>query len=193
MIVLIDNYDSFTFNLYQYISEFSEVKVFRNDELEVKELESLKPKGIVISPGPGKPQDAGNSIEIINTFKGEIPILGICLGHQAIAVAFGGKIKEADNIIHGKKSSIRIKKDCIFNGVNRKFEAMRYHSLVVEKESISDELEIIGKSLDDDEIMAIKHKEFKIYGLQFHPESIYTEQGKRIIKNFVTGVCGIYD
>ncbi|MDY6228460.1 MULTISPECIES: anthranilate synthase component II [unclassified Clostridium] len=193
MIALIDNYDSFTFNLYQYLSEFSEVKVFRNDELGVKELEELNPSGIVISPGPGKAENAGNSVEIIKAFKDKTPILGICLGHQAIAIAFGGVVKEAMNIVHGKRSKIKIKKDSIFNGVNRKFEAMRYHSLIIEKESIPEELEIIAKSLDDDEIMAIKHKELKVYGLQFHPESIYTDQGKRIIKNFVLEVCGIYD
>ena len=193
MIALIDNYDSFTFNLYQYLSEFSEVKVFRNDELGVKELEELNPSGIVISPGPGKAENAGNSVEIIKAFKDKTPILGICLGHQAIAIAFGGVVKEAMNIVHGNRSKIKIKKDSIFNGVNRKFEAMRYHSLIIEKESIPEELEIIAKSLDDDEIMAIKHKELKVYGLQFHPESIYTDQGKRIIKNFVLEVCGIYD
>lgn len=193
MIVLIDNYDSFTFNLYQYLSEFSEIRIFRNDELSVKELEELNPSGIVISPGPGKAENAGNSVEIIKAFKEKTPILGICLGHQAIAIAFGGVVKEAENIVHGKRSKIRIKKNSIFNGVSRKFEAMRYHSLVIEKESIPEELEIIAKSLDDNEIMAIKHKEFKIYGLQFHPESIYTEEGKRIIKNFVLEVCGIYD
>lgn len=193
MIALIDNYDSFTFNLYQYLSEFSKVKVFRNDEITVEELISLKPEGIVISPGPGRPRDAGISVDLIKGLEGEIPILGICLGHQAIAEAYGGKIIRAKNILHGKKSNIRVKKDCIFDGVSRRLAVMRYHSLIVDKETLPEEFEIIGKSLDDDEIMAIKHKDYKIYGLQFHPESIYTDQGKRIIRNFIVEVCDIYD
>lgn len=193
MIALIDNYDSFTFNLYQYLSEFSKVNVFRNDEITVEKLRNLKPEGIVISPGPGRPEDAGISVELIKSLEGEIAILGICLGHQAIAKAYGGEIVRANNILHGKKSNIRVKKDCIFDGVSRRLDVMRYHSLIVDKKTLPEELEVIGKSLDDDEIMAIKHKDYKIYGLQFHPESIYTDQGKRIIRNFIVEVCNVYD
>lgn len=193
MIVLIDNYDSFTFNLYQYLSEFSEVRVCRNNEITIKELTTLNPKGIVISPGPGRPENAGISVKIINELGNKIPILGVCLGHQAIGLAFGGSIKEAKNIMHGKKSNIRVKKDILFSGIKRKLEVMRYHSLIIEKETLPKEIEVIASSLDDEEIMAIKHKEFNIYGLQFHPESIYTEEGKNIVRNFVMEVCKVYD
>lgn len=193
MIVLIDNYDSFTFNLYQYLSEFSEVIVCRNNEITIEELMNLKPKGIVVSPGPGRPENAGISVDVIKELGNKIPILGVCLGHQAIGLAFGGNIKEAKNIMHGKKSNIRVKKDILFSGIKRKFEVMRYHSLIIEKETLPKEIEVIASSLDDEEIMAIKHKEFNIYGLQFHPESIYTEEGKTIVRNFVMEVCKIYD
>lgn len=193
MIVLIDNYDSFTFNLYQYLSEFSEVRVCRNNEITIEELITLNPKGIVISPGPGRPENAGISVKIINELGNKIPILGVCLGHQAIGLAFGGSIKEAQNIMHGKKSNIRVKKDILFSGIKRKLEVMRYHSLIIEKETLPKEIEVIASSLDDEEIMAIKHKEFNIYGLQFHPESIYTEEGKNIVRNFVMEVCKVYD
>ena len=193
MIVLIDNYDSFTFNLYQYLSEFSEVIVCRNNEITIEELMNLKPKGIVVSPGPGRPENAGISVDVIKELGNKIPILGVCLGHQAIGLAFGGNIKEAKNIMHGNKSNIRVKKDILFSGIKRKFEVMRYHSLIIEKETLPKEIEVIASSLDDEEIMAIKHKEFNIYGLQFHPESIYTEEGKTIVRNFVMEVCKIYD
>lgn len=193
MIILIDNYDSFTFNLYQYLSEFSEVKVCRNNEVTIDELVNLNPEGIVISPGPGRPENAGISVNIIKELGDKIPILGVCLGHQAIGLAFGGNIKEAKNIMHGKKSNIRVKKDILFNGIKRKLEVMRYHSLIIEKDTLPKEIEVIANSLDDEEIMAIKHKEFSIYGLQFHPESIYTEEGKTIIRNFVMEVCKVYD
>lgn len=193
MIVLIDNYDSFTFNLYQYLSEFSEVIVCRNNEITIEKLMNLKPKGIVVSPGPGRPENAGISVDLIRELGNKIPILGVCLGHQAIGLAFGGNIKEAKNIMHGKKSNIRVKKDILFSGIKRKFEVMRYHSLIIEKETLPKEIEVIASSLDDEEIMAIKHKEFNIYGLQFHPESIYTEEGKAIVRNFVMEVCRIYD
>lgn len=193
MIVLIDNYDSFTFNLYQYLSEFSEVIVYRNDEITIEKLMNLKPKGIVVSPGPGRPENAGISVDLIRELGNKIPILGVCLGHQAIGLAFGGNIKEAKNIMHGKKSNIRVKKDILFSGIKRKFEVMRYHSLIIEKETLPKEIEVIASSLEDEEIMAIKHKEFNIYGLQFHPESIYTEEGKTIVRNFVMEVCRIYD
>ncbi|MBD7913234.1 MULTISPECIES: aminodeoxychorismate/anthranilate synthase component II [Clostridium] len=189
MIVLIDNYDSFTFNLYQYLSEFTEVKVFRNDEITIEEIKNLKPEGIVISPGPGRPEDAGISIEVIKNLGVEIPVLGICLGHQAIASAFGGGVVRAKKIFHGKSSKIQIRGNDIFEGISRKLEVMRYHSLVVEKESLPEEIEVIGETVDDEVIMAIKHKKLPIYGLQFHPESIFTPKGKRMLKNFVEGIC----
>ena len=192
MIVLIDNYDSFTFNLYQYLGELTEVKVFRNDEIDVEDLAKLNPKGIVISPGPGRPEDAGNTLNIIKTLGSEIPILGICLGEQAIAMAYGGKVVKAKNIIHGKSSKIKVKGNEIFEGISRRFDAMRYHSLVVERESLPECLEIIGESIDDNEIMAIRHKEHQVYGVQFHPESIYTPKGNRVIQNFVDVICNVY-
>lgn len=189
MIALIDNYDSFTYNLYQYIGEFDEVKIFRNDEITVEELKKLKPNGIVISPGPGRPEDSGESINIIKSFGDDIPVLGICLGHQAIAVAFGGNVVRANEIFHGKSSVIQVKGNDIFEGVSRKIEVMRYHSLVVERSSLPKELEVIGETVEDHVIMALKHKTKKIYGLQFHPESVFTPKGKRMIRNFVEGIC----
>lgn len=189
MIVLIDNYDSFTYNLYQYLGEFVEVKIFRNDEITVDELKALKPDGIVISPGPGRPEDAGISIEVIKNFGDDIPVLGICLGHQAIAAAFGGKVIRASQIFHGKSSEIQVKGNDIFEGISRKLEVMRYHSLVVDRSSLPKELEIIADTVNDNVIMAIKHKTKKIYGLQFHPESVFTPKGKRMIQNFVEGIC----
>ena len=189
MIILIDNYDSFTFNLYQYISEFAEVKVFRNDEITVEELEKLNPSGIVISPGPGVPKDAGISIEVIQKLGGKIPILGICLGHQSIAEAYGGKVVRAREIFHGKTSRVRVNGKDIFEGIPRKIDVMRYHSLIVENSSLPDCLEIRAVTVDNNDIMAIKHKDYDVYGLQFHPESIYTPKGKHMISNFVIGIC----
>lgn len=189
MIVLIDNYDSFTFNLYQYIGEFTDVKIFRNDEITIKELRELKPEGIVISPGPGRPEDAGISIDVIRSFGDDIPVLGICLGHQAIAAAFGGKVIGAKEIFHGKSSNIQVRGNDIFEGISRKLEVMRYHSLVVDRGTLPKELDIIAETTEDKVIMAIKHKTKKIYGLQFHPESVFTPKGKRMIKNFVEGIC----
>lgn len=189
MIALIDNYDSFTYNLYQYISEFTKVEVYRNDEITVEELRKKNPKGIVISPGPGKPIDAGISIDLIRELGCDTPILGICLGHQAIAEAYGGKVCSASEIVHGKKSKISLRGNDIFEGLARKIEVMRYHSLMVERESFPVELEVLAETIDDNLIMAIKHKKYRVYGLQFHPESIYTVKGKRIIENFVEGIC----
>lgn len=189
MIALIDNYDSFTFNLYQYLGEFTEVRVFRNDEITIDELRKLNPSGIVISPGSGIPENAGISIEVIRNFGDDIPVLGICLGHQSIAVAFGGKVIKANEVYHGKVSEISVKGNDIFEGISRKIEVMRYHSLVVEGKSLPKELEIIASTTKDNVIMALRHKEKKIYGIQFHPESVFTPKGKRIIRNFVEGIC----
>ena len=189
MIVLIDNYDSFTFNLYQYLGEFTEVKIFRNDEITIEELRALKPKGIVISPGPGRPEDAGISMQIATSFGEDIPVLGICLGHQAIAAAYGGNVIRAKEIFHGKSSNVTVKGSDILEGISRKLDVMRYHSLVVDRSTFPKELEIIAETTEDHVIMAIKHKTKKIYGLQFHPESVFTPKGKRMIKNFVEGIC----
>lgn len=192
MIVLIDNYDSFTFNLYQYLGEFAEVKVIRNDEITIEELKKLKPSGIVISPGPGRPEDAGISIDVAKNFGDDIPVLGICLGHQSIAVAYGGKVVRAKEIYHGKSSQVIVKGNDIFEGVARKIDVMRYHSLIVERCSLPKELEVIAETTDKHIIMAIKHKTKKIYGIQFHPESVFTPKGKRILRNFVEGICNEY-
>ena len=189
MIILIDNYDSFTYNLYQYIGEFAEVLVFRNDEITVEDIRKMKPDGIVISPGPGRPEDSGISIDVIKSFGEDIPVLGICLGHQAIAVAFGGKVVLAEEIFHGKSSTIQVKGNDIFEGIGRKVEVMRYHSLIVERSSMPKELEITAETVDNHIIMGIKHKVKKIYGMQFHPESVFTIKGKRMIRNFVEGIC----
>ncbi len=189
MILLIDNYDSFTYNLYQYIGEFADVKVVRNDAVTIDEIIELNPKGIVISPGPGTPDDAGISIDVIKKLGGKYPILGICLGHQSIAQAYGGKVVRAEQIYHGKTSKIAIKGKSIFEGIPRKIDVMRYHSLIVENKSLPDCLDVIGSTVEDNIIMALMHKEYEVYGLQFHPESIYTPKGKHIISNFVINIC----
>lgn len=185
MILLIDNYDSFTYNIYQTACEFDDVLVYRNDKVTVKDIEMLKPSHIIISPGPGVPKDAGISIETIKHFKGVIPILGICLGHQCIAEAFNGKVVRAKEIFHGKTSKIYIKeKKDIFQGIDSPFEATRYHSLIVSNEMFPKELKITA-STQDGEIMALRHISYQIYGVQFHPESILTTVGPRLIENFI--------
>lgn len=188
MIVLIDNYDSFTFNLYQILASLKEVKVFRNDKVTLEEIKAINPEGIVISPGPGRPENAGILLDVVKEFKGKCPILGVCLGHQGIALAFGGNVVSAKEIVHGKRSKVNFKPCKIFDGLNQSEDVMRYHSLIVEKESLPNEIEVVA-STEDDEIMAIKHKDYDIYGVQFHPESIYTTCGEKIIENFIEGVC----
>ena len=189
MILIIDNYDSFTYNLYQYVGEiYKNVKVLRNDKFTIKELKNLPLKGIIISPGPGRPENAGLSIEVIKAFEGKIPIMGICLGHQAIGQAYGGKVISAPEIKHGKTSIINHNGKGLFKGLNDNLKVMRYHSLIVEKSTLPDDLEITAITKDG-LIMAMKHKRYQIYGLQFHPESIFTEAGKMIIKNFVEVIC----
>ena len=185
MILLIDNYDSFSYNLYQLIGKIdSDIKIIRNDELSVEEIIDLKPKAIVISPGPGKPEDAGISVGLIKAVK-DIPILGICLGHQAICVAFGAKVSYAKKLMHGKQSYIYLdNKAPIFNKLCTKLKVARYHSLCAVEGTIPDCLEVIGSS-EEAEIMAVRHREYPIYGLQFHPESILTQQGEDMIKNFL--------
>lgn len=186
MILMIDNYDSFTYNLVQYLGELGqEVKVFRNDALTVRDIKKLNPAKIVISPGPGRPEDAGISCEVIKEFCGKIPILGVCLGHQAIGYVFGGKIVGAKKLMHGKTSKIYHNKKDIFKGIPNPFLATRYHSLLVERKSLPDCLEIIAQTKDD-EIMGLKHKEYPLWGVQFHPESILTKSGKQILDNFIS-------
>ena len=186
MIILIDNYDSFTFNLYQYLGELGkEVKVYRNDEITVEKISSKSPEAIVLSPGPGRPQDAGICIEVVNHFKGKVPLLGVCLGHQSIAEAFGAKIIHAPSIFHGKPSLIHHNQNGIFASLNNPLTVGRYHSLVIDKESLPNCFSIIAET-EDKIIMAIQHNDLPITGIQFHPESILTEQGREIMKNFLT-------
>ena len=189
MILLIDNYDSFTFNLYQYLGEIAQVKVVRNDEITIDEIRKINPKGIVISPGPKTPKEAGISVEVVKKLGEEFPILGICLGHQSIGEAFGGKVVRAKEIFHGKTSQVLVKESDIFKGLEKEIKVMRYHSLIVEKESLPEELEIIAETKEDKVIMALKHKDKDIYGIQFHPESIFTPDGKKIIDNFIEVIC----
>ena len=185
MIILIDNYDSFTFNIFHYVSEFDEdIKIYRNDKITVKEIIDLNPKAIILSPGPGTPDKAGICIQLVKESYKKIPILGICLGHQAIGEAFSSKIVIAPKIMHGKLSIINHNNHRIFNNIDRKFLATRYHSLIIENNSLSTELETIA-STEDKLIMAIKHNKYKTYGFQFHPESIGTDVGKKLFNNFL--------
>jgi anthranilate synthase/aminodeoxychorismate synthase-like glutamine amidotransferase len=185
MIVLIDNYDSFTYNLVQYFGEFEpDIRVFRNDTISVEGVAELKPSHIVISPGPCTPNEAGISVELIEKLSGKAPILGVCLGHQSIGQAFGGDIVRADTIMHGKVSAIHHKGTGIFAGVPSPFTATRYHSLVIKRATCPDVLDITAET-EAGEIMAVAHKELPVHGVQFHPESILTEHGKTLIKNFV--------
>ncbi|AMM40888.1 anthranilate synthase subunit II [Candidatus Desulfofervidus auxilii] len=185
MLVIIDNYDSFTYNLAQYFQILGvEVRVFRNDQLKVEEIQHFHPDYLVISPGPCTPKEAGISVKSIRFFKGKLPILGVCLGHQAIAAAFEGKIVQAKKIMHGKTSMIYHDNKTIFHNLPNPFEATRYHSLAVERESLPNCLEITAWS-EDNEIMGIRHKEYIIEGVQFHPESILTKVGMSLLKNFL--------
>ncbi|GGE77838.1 bifunctional anthranilate synthase component II/anthranilate phosphoribosyltransferase [Priestia taiwanensis] len=186
MIVLIDNYDSFTYNLYQSLRKFTEhVKVVRNDEISLQQLEALQPEAIVLSPGPGRPENAGICVEVIRSFYKKIPILGICLGHQAIGYAFGADIIHAKQIKHGKTSLLTHNQTGIFQHQKQHLRVMRYHSLVLRKETVPSCLDVYATATDDEEIMAVKHKEYLVYGLQFHPESIATEEGDDLIGQFL--------
>ena len=188
MLLVIDNYDSFTYNLVQYLGELgAEMKVIRNDELTVDQIESeVRPERILISPGPGTPDDAGISLDTIKRFAGKIPILGVCLGHQAIGQHFGGRVIRAPEPVHGKPVEVRHDGRTIFNEIDGEFTAGRYHSLVVERESLPECLEISAES-PDGLIMAIRHRELPIEGVQFHPESILTEHGHELLRNFLKG------
>lgn len=184
MILLIDNYDSFSYNLYQLIGQIDDdIKVFRNDKITLDEISELNPSMIVLSPGPGRPEDAGICIDIVKEFYDKIPILGVCLGHQSICMAFGGVISYASELMHGKSSIIGLSDDLIFKGLDKEITVGRYHSLSLKDESLPKELEVIARS-DDGEIMAVKHEKFNVYGLQFHPESILTPDGLSILTNF---------
>jgi anthranilate synthase/aminodeoxychorismate synthase-like glutamine amidotransferase len=182
---MIDNYDSFTYNLVQYLGELGEdIKVFRNDKITIKEIEGMTPEKIVISPGPCTPKEAGISVELIRYFAGKIPILGVCLGHQSIGAAFGGEIIRAPRLMHGKTSMILHDGKTIFEGLPNPFEATRYHSLVIKRETLPDCLDITAWT-DTGEIMGVRHKEAVIEGVQFHPESILTRVGKDLLRNFL--------
>lgn len=192
MILMIDNYDSFTYNVVQYLGELkADVKVVRNDEITVDEIADLAPEKIVISPGPCTPNEAGISVATIERFAGEVPILGICLGHQSIAQAFGGKVVRAREVMHGKTSPIYHNNNGVFRGLPNPFEATRYHSLVVERESLPDCLEVTAWTQTEDgeidEIMGFRHRELAVEGVQFHPESILTENGHDMLENFLKG------
>jgi anthranilate synthase component II len=185
MLLMIDNYDSFTYNLVQYLGELGEdVRVHRNDALSVEQIEALAPDRIVISPGPCSPNEAGLSVEAIKRLSGRIPILGVCLGHQCIGAAFGGRIVRADRIMHGKTSPIRHDGRTLFGGLPDPFDATRYHSLLIERATVPDCLEISAWT-DEGEIMGVRHREYVLEGVQFHPESILTLEGKRLLKNFL--------
>ncbi len=187
--LLIDNYDSFTYNLYQYFTEHDvEVMVVRNDKITLQEIEQLNPEAIIISPGPGLPDKAGICIETVQHFYQSLPILGICLGHQVIGEALGGKVRPAKQIKHGKTSLVEHNDSGTFQYLQNPAEVMRYHSFVIEHDTLPDDLEVVAYSIDDDEIMAVKHRKYPLYGLQFHPESIGTVSGKQIIQNFLSDI-----
>jgi len=188
MILVIDNYDSFVYNLAQYLGELGqELLVYRNDEITVKDIRKTNPSFIVISPGPCTPKESGMSREIISTFAGKIPILGVCLGHQSIGEVFGGRVIRANTVVHGKTSKIYHDEKTIFHGIENPFTATRYHSLIVEKESLPNCLEISART-EDGLIMGVRHKMFNVEGVQFHPESILTKAGKQILNNFLRRV-----
>ena len=186
MILLIDNYDSFSYNLYQYIGTINpDIKVIRNDQYTCQEIEKMNPSHIILSPGPGKPSDAGICEDVVRFFQGKIPILGVCLGHQAICEVYGATVTYAKQLMHGKQSEISVVNSCqLFKGIADRIKVARYHSLAATKENFPDTLEIVGIT-DGDEIMAVKHKDYAIYGVQFHPESIMTADGMQMLRNFL--------
>lgn len=185
MLVMIDNYDSFTYNLVQYLGELGEqVKTFRNDEINLEQIEALQPDRIMLSPGPCTPNQAGISLDVIEHFKGKVPLMGVCLGHQSIGQAFGGEVVHAKQIMHGKTSQIRHSNKGVFKGLDNPFTVTRYHSLVVARATLPESLEVTAWT-DDDEIMGFRHRDYPIEGVQFHPESILTEHGHALLKNFL--------
>ncbi|MCY7485473.1 MULTISPECIES: aminodeoxychorismate/anthranilate synthase component II [Paenibacillus] len=185
MILVIDNYDSFTYNLVQYLGELGEeIQVYRNDEIDIQGIEKLQPDHLLLSPGPCTPNEAGITLDVIAHFKGKIPIFGVCLGHQAIGQAFGGKVVRAQRLMHGKTSPIYHEQQSVFEGLPSPFTATRYHSLLVERGSLPDCLEITATT-EEGEIMGLRHKEYPIEGVQFHPESIITDHGHQMLRNFL--------
>ena len=187
MLLMLDNYDSFTYNLVQYLGELGEdVKVVRNDELSVDEIDALRPARIVLSPGPCTPNEAGVSLAVIDRFKGRVPILGVCLGHQAIGQAFGGRVVHAKTLMHGKVSRIHHSGAGVFNGLPTPYDATRYHSLAIERVSCPPDLEVTAWT-EDGEIMGVRHRKLPVEGVQFHPESILTQHGHALLRNFLTG------
>ncbi|WP_407377131.1 anthranilate synthase component II [Methanobrevibacter sp.] len=189
MILLIDNYDSFSYNLFQLVGEIdSDIRVVRNDKITLDEIHQLNPDCIILSPGPGRPENAGICMDIVFEFYDMIPILGVCLGHQAICAAFGGEISHAKRLMHGKASKVSLDYDYLFKGLPSEISVGRYHSLSLNPDTLPDCLEVLSKARDDGEIMAVKHKEYNIYGLQFHPESILTPDGLTILTNFIEKV-----
>jgi anthranilate synthase component 2 len=186
MLLMIDNYDSFTYNLVQYFGELGEeVRTYRNDEITIADIEAMKPDRICISPGPKSPADAGISVAVLEHFKGKIPILGVCLGHQAIGAAFGGKVIRAKQVMHGKTSLVAHTGVGVFQGIPSPFTVIRYHSLAIERSSLPACLEVTAWT-DDGEIMGVRHKDYDVEGVQFHPESILSEHGHQLLKNFLT-------
>ena len=193
MLLMIDNYDSFTYNLVQYFGELgADVRVFRNDEIDIPAIEAMQPEQMVISPGPCTPKEAGISVQAIKTFAGRLPILGVCLGHQSIGEAFGGRIVHARQVMHGKTSAVYHADTGVFSGLSNPYQATRYHSLVVDRASLPECLEITAWTRDEqggmDEIMGIRHRQLAVQGVQFHPESILTEHGHALLKNFLAGI-----
>ena len=187
MVLMIDNYDSFTYNLVQYLAELgAQVRVVRNDEISVDEVRSLAPRAIVISPGPSAPDQAGISLELVQHLAGRVPIFGVCLGHQTIGQAFGGKVVRAKRVMHGKVSAVRHDGEGVFRGLPVEFRATRYHSLAVERESLPTCLKITAEA-EDGEIMGLRHREYAVEGVQFHPEALLTEHGHRMLQNFIEG------
>ena len=187
MVLMIDNYDSFTYNLVQYLAELgAQVRVVRNDEISVDEVRSLAPRAIVISPGPSAPDQAGISLELVQHLAGRVPIFGVCLGHQTIGQAFGGKVVRAKRVMHGKVSAVRHDGEGVFRGLPAEFRATRYHSLAVERESLPACLKITAEA-EDGEIMGLRHREYAVEGVQFHPEALLTENGHRMLQNFIEG------
>ncbi|SDW87052.1 para-aminobenzoate synthetase component 2 [Marininema mesophilum] len=185
MILVIDNYDSFTYNLVQYLGELGEeIQVYRNDRITVEEVEAISPDAVLISPGPGNPDEAGISLDLVRQLAGKLPILGVCLGHQVIVQAFGGRVVRASRLMHGKTSPVFHDGKTLFTEIHSPFRANRYHSLILERESIPPEFEISAETTEG-EVMAIRHREFPLEGVQFHPESILTEDGKRMLANFL--------
>jgi anthranilate synthase/aminodeoxychorismate synthase-like glutamine amidotransferase len=186
MVLVIDNYDSFTYNLVQYLGELgAHLTVRRNDETSVGDVERLRPARILISPGPGRPEDAGVTLDVIRAFAGRLPILGVCLGHQAMGLAFGGNVVRAPLPMHGKTSTVEHDGRGIFNGITASFQASRYHSLVVAEEQWPAELEITARAKEDGLVMGLRHRTWPLHGVQFHPESILTHEGRRILRNFL--------